>query len=79
MEVKLKLVEIARKGGQAVLAKYGTEHFRRLQALSWAKQCAADPRAAFRLSRAGLKAIDPFPANGAWTPQEQAIQGGPRS
>lgn len=59
--------EWGRKGGIATLARHGVDHFRRIQALSWQKQIAADPRANFRLGYAGLRSMDTDPQNGAWT------------
>lgn len=56
-----------RLGGKKVLEKYGTDHFRALQRLSWARQIERDPKAGDRLYRAGLRAIDPVPENQAWT------------
>jgi hypothetical protein len=58
--------EAGRRGGIAVLQKYGSEHFRALQARSWAKQVEKDSRAPFRLGYAGLRSMDPAGYNAAW-------------
>lgn len=69
MEGNIIMRERGRLGGQKVLALYGSDHFRKLQRLSWARQLERDPNAGERLMKAGLKAIDPVPENGAWSKQ----------
>jgi general stress protein YciG len=59
--------EAGRKGGQVTLARHGVEHFRRIQALSWQAQVERDPNAHMRLGYAGLRSMDPVPANRIWT------------
>jgi hypothetical protein len=61
---------IASLGGKAVLDKYGPEHFRELGkkgVLALAVKLGTDVKGAMAwLVEQGLKAQDPFPANGAW-------------
>lgn len=64
------MAERGRKGGIATRDRYGKDHFRRLQQLSWAAQIQANPKAGMKLGHAGLRAIDPAPENAAWTRED---------
>jgi hypothetical protein len=73
MQETKTMAERGKLGGQKTYEKYGSDHFRNLQKLSWERQQTLDAKAGKRLSRAGLKAIDPVPENGAWTPAQDAL------
>ena len=63
---------IGRKGGQATAARHGREHMRSIGKVGFAvtveRHFGGDRELAINtLIQRGLMAIDPFPANGAWT------------
>ena len=66
-----RAVQLGQLGGNATVAKYGTEHMAAIGRKGWyalvTKRFGGNyQRAGAWLSRHGLRTQDPFPENGAW-------------